>query len=55
VKIQRGNNFTCNLLTQRGKAFAGTVLVTVTNASGASYRYSGDFNGRPVRGRLTLK
>lgn len=54
VKIQRGNNFTCNLLTQRGKAFAGTVLVTVTNSSGTRYRYSGEFDGRRVSGKLTL-
>ena len=55
VKIKHGNNFGCNLLTQRGKAFAGTVLVVVASASGTSYRYSGDFNGQSVSGKLTVK
>jgi hypothetical protein len=54
VKVQRGNNFTCNLLTEQGKAFAGTVLVVVTNKTGTSYRYKGEFNGKPVSGKIGL-
>ncbi len=54
VKVQRGNNFTCNLLTEQGKAFAGTVLVVLTNSTGTSYRYNGEFNGKPVSGRVGL-
>jgi hypothetical protein len=54
VKVQRDNNFTCNLLTEQGKAFAGTVLVVVANKTGTSYRYNGEFNGKPVSGKIGL-